>query len=233
MLRDPTGKSAVQVLVYESSDRFDSPLVIRYYGCISIIKCYLSSTTMKIRRNNPRKKSLFVSLAAITLLVIGYLAYAYAAHSWPWPPRVDSQSGQLDPDETSDKSTDASDETIDKPSSKGPGKTPLQYEVNPDTKNEVSQLSGVINYKAVSNNSLSIRVTIDQKLDEGSCSLTLTRRSDGKIVQKSAEVFLNPSSTSCKGFDIPTSELGKGSWDIDISIKSRDSKGTIKGSVAI
>lgn len=94
-------------------------------------------------------------------------------------------------------------------------------------------LSGVTNYKSVVDDMLSIRVTIYQVLSSGTCTLTLIRSSDGKQVSKTAEIVQNPSSTTCAGFDIPTSELGTGSWNISVGLSGDDKTGRINDEVSI
>jgi len=94
-------------------------------------------------------------------------------------------------------------------------------------------LSGTINYKAVTDDKLSIRVTIYQPLDTGTCVLTLVRTSDGKRISNTTQVVENPSSSTCNGFDIPVSELGPGTWNITTTITSGSKTGTITGEVSI
>lgn len=94
-------------------------------------------------------------------------------------------------------------------------------------------LSGTINYKAVVDDALSIRVTIYQPLDTGKCVLTLVRTSDSKQVSRTTQTVENPSSSTCNGFDIPVSELGSGRWSIKVAISSGDKTGEITSEVSL
>lgn len=106
---------------------------------------------------------------------------------------------------------------------------PTQYEgTNPNTS---ASITGSINYKAVVDSALTLRITIDQALSGGTCTLTLS--SNGKTVTKTAPVAANPSSATCEGFSVPISELGNGQWDININVTSGDRSGTLKGTVTI
>lgn len=108
---------------------------------------------------------------------------------------------------------------------------PTQYEgENP---NISETLTGSINYKSVIDNKLVVRVTINQLLSSGSCTLRLARSSDQKIVTKQAAIIPNPSSATCEGFDVPVSELGSGQWSIEINITSSDRTGTLKEEVTL
>ncbi len=193
---------------------------------------------MKINTKRNQKRNIVIACALVLLLVcIGGLVYAY--RSTIWPPGKQSSATN----ETSQQSTDSltQPDVIARPNpskSNQPDKTPAQYE-NEGKNNSGSgstsdqKLSGVINYKAVTNGSLSIRTTIDQKLSTGTCTLTLTNKTTGKTVTKTADVFANPSSSTCKGFDVPTSSLSSGTWNISISVRSGSALGTITGQVSL
>ncbi len=117
---------------------------------------------------------------------------------------------------------------------KGPDKqVPKQYEGQGDEDQSnvnSDQITGVINSKEVADGKFSLRLTINQLLGSGTCTLTMTNQ---KTVTKTAEIVQNPSSSSCKGFDVPVSELGPGQWSIKINIKSGDKTGVIKDSFNI
>lgn len=109
------------------------------------------------------------------------------------------------------------------------GKIPSQYEG--DNPNDLEYLTGYISYSDVSNDQLSIRAVIDQFVS-GTCDLTL--KSNGKTVTRSSKIINNASASACKGFDIPTSELSSGSWEIIINLAGENNKtGTISGVIEI
>lgn len=108
---------------------------------------------------------------------------------------------------------------------------PAQYEGTPPATGNT--LTGVINYKSIVGNNLVIRVTIDQAIGSGACTLSLTNSSGAKVT-KSADISANPSSSTCQGFDIPISELGSGTWKIVIDLTDNGNKsGTISGEITI
>jgi hypothetical protein len=181
---------------------------------------------MKIQKRNNKSVVLAATIGVLVLLG-GYTAFAAYSHNWPFknPP-----TSQEQPNDTANSDSDYNPPT----NTNNPDKTPPQYDTPSDTNEpEKSTISGVINYKSVSDGTLSIRTTIDQKLDTGTCVLKLTRNSPNKSVTKSADIIANPSSSTCKGFDVPTSELSTGSWKIVITVTSGEKKGEITGNVSI
>ncbi len=186
---------------------------------------------MKIQKRI--NKPIILTVVAVIIVILGgYTAFAAYSHNWPFKNAEDSSKSQ---DKTSDsnsgKSTGGSD--YQPTNTNNPDKTPPQYDTPKTDEPQKPTISGVINYKSVSDDTLTIRTTIDQRLDTGTCILKLTRNSPPKSVTKSADVIANPSSSTCKGFDIPTSELGAGYWKILIIVTSGEKKGEITGSVSI
>lgn len=69
-----------------------------------------------------------------------------------------------------------------------------------------------------------IRYLIQQAINEGTCTLVLTKDSD--TVTKTASVQFLSSYSTCQGFNIPTSELGSGKWQAILTVKSGNSTGS-------
>lgn len=64
-------------------------------------------------------------------------------------------------------------------------------------------------------------VTVFTKLygySDGTCELTITN--GGKTVSQRAEVIYQPEFASCAGFSVPIDPLGKGAWNIKLSVSS-------------
>ena len=110
-------------------------------------------------------------------------------------------------------------------------KTPEKYE-GQDV-NQLEKLTGTITYSAKAADNYRIRVNIDQFLKlPGTCKLTVFS-ADKIIYTDSVSVISNPSSGSCKGFDIPLTKLSPGEYDIKIEINANQKTGIIEGKVAI
>ncbi|MDX2776415.1 hypothetical protein PV379_03550 [Streptomyces caniscabiei] len=82
-----------------------------------------------------------------------------------------------------------------------------------------------VGFSAINQNEgmLQIRVMIQEVLSEGTCVLTLSQ--NGKSVTKTADVYPTASISTCRGFDVATSELNSGSWDITVEVTSGERKG--------
>lgn len=53
---------------------------------------------------------------------------------------------------------------------------------------------------------------------DGSCALTVTN--DGKTNTQNAQVVYAPDFSTCAGFTVPVSSLGKGTWSINLAVTS-------------
>lgn len=78
---------------------------------------------------------------------------------------------------------------------------------------------------------LKIRSLISAIDNSGSCTLTLTQ--NGTNVQKKADVQALSSSSTCKGFSVPLSELSPGRWQLVLQFENDSLMGTAKQVVEI
>ena len=77
-----------------------------------------------------------------------------------------------------------------------------------------------------------IRTNIqDIKTNTGNCTLTLTM--GDQVIARQSEVQALPSYTTCKGFDIPMSELTTGTWLATVSFKNDQYSGSVSQSITI
>lgn len=108
------------------------------------------------------------------------------------------------------------------------GKTPKKSEGSSSQNNPT--LTGTITVAAVSNGNLTVRNLVDQLVGDkdGTCTLTLTGP-NGKNYTNQAKLIDDPQSSTCRGWDIPTSELGgvSGHWTIKIDLAGGGRTGTI------
>ena len=180
---------------------------------------------MKISENKKAsKRKILIALSVVVVLLLAAGAiFAYASSSWPFDSlsqTKDSQTETTSPLGTPQETT---------PEDKDPVKAPSQYEgSDPNTS---ASLTGFISYSSVMDGNLVIRITIDQAVSSGTCKLTLTKGSAS--VTKTSTIVANPSSSTCSGFDVPTTELSSGVWDVQINITSEDKKGIINGETTI
>ncbi|HRN97003.1 MAG TPA: hypothetical protein PLZ58_00935 [Candidatus Saccharibacteria bacterium] len=194
---------------------------------------------MQIKKTLHKKSSrklLYVTAIVVGIILLGYGIFAYATNSWPFNSiqktiiQNKSQSDEAgDVKQTPDNSTGQPTGTDKSPTNK----TPTQYDTPQGEKIQPNTLTGIINYKNISDGILTIRNTIDQKITDGNCKLVLTNKSTGKTITQTADILANPSSSTCKGFSVSTTKLSSGIWDITITITSGDQKGVLRSSVNI
>lgn len=144
---------------------------------------------------------------------------------------TDSSSGSVpsgtDPKGSNDSKTPEEEEE----ERQARAKTPTQYDG--DDPNKLDEITGFVSYAAVNGDHLSIRLTINQYLEEtGTCELTMTN--SGHTVTGEAETWTDASTSTCQGFDIPLSEFSvSGTWQISIKITAGGKTGTITGEVSL
>lgn len=80
---------------------------------------------------------------------------------------------------------------------------------------------------------MQIRVQINSIVNSGTCDITLTNGTSS--VHHSAAVSPLASTSTCKGFDIPLSELSSGKWNYTVTVKDTSSNqtGTTSGTFSI
>lgn len=116
-----------------------------------------------------------------------------------------------------------------------PAQTPTQdYQEKPqviqysgDNPNGADQLTGAITYTGIINDTLAIRVNIDQYIGEGNCILTLTGSSTNYT--EAAKVADSASTATCEGFNVPLSIIQDKVLNISIEVSADGKKGIIQG----
>ena len=179
-------------------------------------------------KKQPNKRAFWLVTAGVAVLIV--ILYALSAHalSW-WPFMIQNTQSSSSIDKSHQNMSATKSAGVKSPADK----VPKQYDTPKDSSQTSNSLTGTINYSSVVDGTLVIRATINQSPSNGSCQLTLTNKSTGRTIVKSADIVANPSSSTCNGFDIPVSQLSSGSWSITINLTSGDSSGQITGSAEI
>ena len=100
-----------------------------------------------------------------------------------------------------------------------------------DNPNEKEQISGAITYIGISNDTLAVRVNIDQYIEEGNCIITLAGAKTDYA--EAARVIDSAATSTCEGFNIPLSVLKDNHLDIIIEVRSDTKQGIIRGEASI
>lgn len=69
-----------------------------------------------------------------------------------------------------------------------------------------------------------ISTLIEAVTDTGNCILTLSK--DSAVVTKQSGIQAGPSSSTCKGFTVSTSELSTGQWQATVQVQTGDKTGS-------
>lgn len=171
---------------------------------------------MKIIQPKNTKKTLLIAFPVI-LLVIILLAISAYYKVGPFAPKINNAINFDKPtSEQVDTGSQTKQQTIDQSNNKdntGSDPTPAPQPVEGSDKKTVNMEITAINQ---TNTALQIRTLIQTITSEGTCSLSMNGPS-GKTYTSTATIQALPSSSTCKGFDVPLTELSQGVWMITVS----------------
>lgn len=187
---------------------------------------------MKIQSKKMFKKPLIIVAAIMALLAVSALTYVYVFNG----STLDWDSHKTSSDDTPltnlDKPTDEQIEAGEEIKRESVEKNEAINENSSDQSGEIGTVSVIITAAEQSSGQLVIRSLIQTVSNEGTCTLTL-QKTDGTTVTKTAGVQASASSSTCKGFDVPVSELSPGEWRITVNYKSESLEGAAGHTVTI
>jgi hypothetical protein len=177
-------------------------------------------------------KKLLVLGAIILLIVASSFIYVYAFHGnlFGWQSAKNSPStinyGPATSDQQKNGSTIKSNGTSGTSGSDQPSA--------PTTVPGSSQKSVSVTITAANQNgqTLQVRVLIGVVENTGTCTLTLTQVGQTTVTKTAAAQPLASTST-CKGFDVPISELSTGIWHVNVTYNSTAFTGAATRDVTI
>jgi hypothetical protein len=198
---------------------------------------------MKIQKKHKHtSKIMMLALTAILLLMIGYGLLSYKVKLWPFTKSQfnaateeqktagqDIKKRSLDNPNKSDKekkqsssetkTTQGSDPSPKPTPSSNGGKPTVSVSITATTTDKTANI-------------LYIRSLIQTVSSSGKCTLSMNNDS-GSVYSSSAESQPGPSTSSCKGFNIPLSKLSPGKWKIAIHYEDDSVTGNTEGEVNI
>lgn len=149
-------------------------------------------------KNKVLYRKWLIAVSTVVLLLACVFAYVLYVNSRPSNTKAD----------TIDKSD------VNTPSSDNSTKTPINNQPSRSTNSDT--LAASITYIEQTESSLKIGTLIEKVTSVGDCVLTLSH--DNQTVTKTVGIQPLASSSTCKGFEIPRSDLSSGSWTINITI---------------
>jgi hypothetical protein len=184
---------------------------------------------MKIIRSKNKVKVLSLSIAAVILLAGMAAAAAFYFKVGPF-----SVDPSLNPPTREEKATgkDIKQQTVDqdsKGSQTGSDPSPSPKPIPGTSKSSVGADITAVNQDTAY---LHIRMLIQAVTSSGTCTLTMSGPQQGSY-SNTVEVQALPSTSTCKGFDIPLSKLSKGTWTINIKFSNSTLTASASKSVVI
>ena len=177
---------------------------------------------MKITQSNSTKRNVLISLVVILFLGALGTAAAYYYKVGPFKPSVNNSTNLDKPSDDELKAgSDTKQQTVDSDENKNqPGSDPAQAPQPIENSNKKS-VHAEITAANQDESLLHIRTLIQTVASNGMCSLTMTGP-QGKTYTSTAVVQPLPSSSTCRGFDVPLEKLSSGSWAIKVDFNNDD-----------
>lgn len=177
---------------------------------------------MKIPINKRRfPKKAIIAIGSVLLLILIALAYVYAFNGslFGWKSAQNSPSTVNYGPATTDQKQNGT--TIKSNSASSSSTSGSDQPAAPTPIPGSTQKSVAVTITSANQNgsTLQIRALIAAVEDSGTCTLTLSQ-SGQQTVTKTAATQALASSSTCQGFDIPTSDLTTGVWHATITYNS-------------
>lgn len=184
---------------------------------------------MKITQKSSVQKRIIIVSSALVVLLAGGVTLAYMNHLGPFHHSINTApTTNLKPATTAQKQA-------------GEQQKKQTAIPNEDTKQNPPQsatpsgstASLAVSITALSQNGTVVqaRSLIESVITDGTCTLTLTK--GATTVTKTSDIHPLSSSSTCEGFDIPTSELSAGTWQVNLTVTSNGASGNASGKITV
>ena len=191
---------------------------------------------MQLQKQKSRKKPLI-----ITSLIV--LCVAVAAGAWYVVHTRSQQSESYTTKPATQEEKDAGSQTKQDSinNSSQQGASDSDTSTNSDKQSGTSTDTGTstttptaaitISASTQNGNTYQLRFLINSVVTGGTCQLTLSR--GGATVDKQAAIQSLAQSSTCQGFDIPTSELSAGIWNVSMQLSGSSHTGSVTGTIEV
>lgn len=176
---------------------------------------------VKIKSTSKAPKVILITGFALVVVTGGILGYLYVTQTGPFAPAAQGinyapatseeiKAGEDIKEQNSKTDTTGSD-TSPAASQENTSKSTVGIEITAANQN---------------GNTINVRTLIQTLSSSGSCTLSMTGPA-GKTYNASAKTQSGPSSSTCMGFDIPTTSLSPGAWTMTINYEDSSSQGSV------
>lgn len=158
-------------------------------------------------------------ILSVVTIVTAVATFFALNHFLPPTSQVkEAAESESTPTETASPTPPAEEIDTSSSSDNPDGKTPEHYDG--DDPNTSDNLTGSISAARFSSDesTLIVRVNIDQYLTAGSCRLEIFDEEGTVVVEKAVEITPEAATSTCAGFDVPTSELPSAHHPITVKI---------------
>lgn len=191
---------------------------------------------MKIQKQSHKLRLIsIVGLALLSAVVAAY--FLYFKSGAPLRSGESSNTPSINYGTPTDEQTKAGNAAKDATIKNSGGATDETTSSNPKQPTQTSdstttdKLATTITVHETNGSTVYIRNEISGVHSTGNCTLTLTK--GDKTVTKESGIQPLAKVSTCRGFNIPTSELSPGTWYITLTVTIGDQKGNAKASVDV
>lgn len=181
---------------------------------------------MKIKSQSNKKKIAIVALLLVAILVAAAGAYYYITSR-----QNSSTQNQVNLSPATEEEKKAGDQSKDQTVNDTSSNSSKNNPTDPSTPATSTNLPMRISASSQNGSVYQIRTIIDGIVANGTCKLVLTK--DSQTVTKTAATQALAQSSTCQGFDVPTSELSPGTWQVALSFTSEATTGSTTGSIEV
>jgi hypothetical protein len=191
---------------------------------------------MKIPSKSHRINKKFITAGIVAVLLLTTAAvyvYAFNGDILGWNNHSkdkDSSGGNPATDEQKDTGDEIKKNNLEtsKPNTESENSTQNGSSTNGNGKKTVDL---IITASAQNGSTYQVRTLVGTVTSTGTCTLTLTR--GAASVVKTAGLQATANSSTCRGFDVPVSELYPGEWQLNISFENDQLTGSASKTIEI
>lgn len=183
---------------------------------------------MKINSKKSKNKTLVIGLSSLgVVLALSAASFAYVylfdGDLFGWK-RSETQQVEVNYDPPTTEQVQAGQATKEEA---------LGQDGKPKETDTANPATATITVTAAFQNGsvFQIRSLITPLTGSGTCTLTLTKGSS--TLTKNADIQAQASSSTCRGFDIPVSELSAGEWNVVLTFEGKDSRGSTETKIEV
>lgn len=194
---------------------------------------------IKTSKKWTKKRILIIGgiIVLVAVIALGTYVFAFKGPFFGFNTSGDQKPGinydkpteeQLKAGEDIEKYTDKNSNSGEDPNAVGSDR-PAKPVTNPGDSKATTSIE--ITSANQTEDTIQIRSLISTLTSEGTCTLTLTK--GASVITKTVGVQALPSHSTCKGFDIPVSELSTGQWQLTLNFENNTLKGSVSQSVTV